>query len=163
MKSVVRSRTWRVLDLERKLERGRNKRKLALHGPMRAPARPVPPVGRPAHNEAGLFDHRLGNTNRRREPSHEQARPPSQNAIEKKPSKSNSGRKRLVVCSARPRNRCDLRPRREMIPTWKDCNGGPRNPCSKQGFLRRLLVSGRVGIRLSLRSGLHRIPRAVAC
>ena len=47
----------------------------------------APLVDRPDHNQAGLFDHRSGKTNRRREPSHEQAKPPSRNAIEKKRSK----------------------------------------------------------------------------
>ena len=48
------------------------------------PVRPAPRVDRPDHKNTGLFDHRSGKTNRRRQPSHEQAKPPSRNAIEKK-------------------------------------------------------------------------------
>ena len=137
MKSVVRSRTWQVLDSGQKLGRGRNKPRRALRAPTHAPARPVPPVGHPAHNEVGLFDHHQGSTNRRREPSHEQARPPSRNAIEKKPSKSNSGRRKPDVYNARPRSPCGPRRRRETILIWKGCNGDPRNPCIKQGLRGR--------------------------
>ena len=59
----------------------------ALRVRMPVPVPLAPLVDRPDHNQAGLFDHRSGKTNRRREPSHEQAKPPSRNAIEKKRSK----------------------------------------------------------------------------
>ena len=87
MKSVVQSRTWQVLDSGRKLERVRNKPRLALRAHTLAPARPAPSVGHPAHNKAGLFDYRHGSTNGRREPSHEQAKLLSRNAIEKRPNR----------------------------------------------------------------------------
>ena len=56
-----------------------------------------------------------------------------QNVIEKRPSKSNNGRKKPVVCNARLINRAALLPLREKILIWKGYNGGPRNPCTNRG------------------------------
>jgi hypothetical protein len=56
-----------------------------------------------------------------------------QNAIEKRPSKSNNGRKKPVVCNARLISRPVPRLLMEKILTWKGYNGVPKNPCIDRG------------------------------